>query len=199
MNAQQKTQLEQRAVIGLALVFLAALLFGPARKMLFPQQAKLPAPQLPATPVPGSLPTLMKQYQDRLDPLMDEPEPVRLAASAAQIGYSAQYLRDPFLSLLPQESAAQIAERVAGAAASPYPAPPQRPTPPPVIKLQGVIWGGPAPKAIVEGQLCGIGDVIKGAKIVGIDRQGITIEHEGQPVAYMIPDIAEGGQRPRMR
>lgn len=198
MNAQQKTQFEQRAVIGLAVIFMAALFFGPAGRMLVPRGAKLPTPHLPTASAPGSLPTLIQQYQARLEPLLNEPEPVSRPAAAAQISYSAQNLRDPFLSLLPPDPTAQAAARGSGVAASARPALPKPPAPPPVIKVQGVIWGGPAPKAIVEGKLYGIGDVIKGAKIVSIDRQGITMEHEGRPVAYVIPDIVEGGQRPRV-
>ena len=52
----------------------------------------------------------------------------------------------------------------------------------PDLNIEGLIWNSDMPQAIINGSVVKIGDYIEGVKIVGIDKKGITIEHEGQKV-----------------
>ncbi len=46
---------------------------------------------------------------------------------------------------------------------------------PPSIRVEGVIWGSARPQAIIDGEVYDIGDVVKEAEIIGIDREGVTL------------------------
>lgn len=43
------------------------------------------------------------------------------------------------------------------------------------LKVQGVIWGGELPQAIINNKVLKIGDTIESFRIVGIDRDGVTV------------------------
>ena len=47
-------------------------------------------------------------------------------------------------------------------------------TPPPVLKIEGLVWGGRFPQAIINQKVVKIGDIIEGAQIVDINREGVT-------------------------
>lgn len=47
------------------------------------------------------------------------------------------------------------------------------------LKVQGIIWGGRAPQAIINDQVLSIGDFIEGAKILSIEKKGITLSFNG--------------------
>lgn len=108
-------------------------------------------------------------------------------AGSSEPLYTAQTLRDPFDSLLSKP------------APTPEPPPqplveatslPAQPVPPPVsspsVVLQGVVWGGPEPVAIINHQVFRLGQTVGGSKIVRIDRQGVTIDVNGTPVVYAV-------------
>ncbi len=48
------------------------------------------------------------------------------------------------------------------------------------FNVQGMIWNSDRPQAIIEGQILGIGDEIKGAKIVEISKEGVKLLIEGK-------------------
>jgi hypothetical protein len=50
-----------------------------------------------------------------------------------------------------------------------------KPTPPPVLKIEGLVWGGRLPQAIINQKVVKIGDIIEGAQIVDINREGVTL------------------------
>lgn len=52
---------------------------------------------------------------------------------------------------------------------------------PPSLAIQGLIWNTDRPQAIVNESVVGIGDMLEGAKIVGIQKTGISIVYEGKP------------------
>jgi hypothetical protein len=45
----------------------------------------------------------------------------------------------------------------------------------PELKVQGLIWGGNIPQAIINGNVVAVGDVVNEARIEAIDRSGITV------------------------
>ncbi|MBI1991863.1 MAG: hypothetical protein HYY90_06035 [Candidatus Omnitrophica bacterium] len=113
---------------------------------------------------------------------------VRLAVKpSAQATYTAASLRDPLRSLLPQGPTLEPQSSAS------LPAMPERGvTPPmnlrpPTFAIQGLLWGGREPKAIIDGEVYGVGDVVQGATITSIGREGITVDLGGHSM-----DLAMG-------
>ncbi len=44
----------------------------------------------------------------------------------------------------------------------------------PTFAIQGMVWGGIKPQALINGQLCEKGDILRGAEITEITKEGIT-------------------------
>jgi hypothetical protein len=57
----------------------------------------------------------------------------------------------------------------------------------PQMKLQGLIWGGKLPQAIVNGKVVKIGDIFEGARIDAIDRSGIVVWFNGRSYTISSP------------
>ncbi|MBI4597261.1 MAG: hypothetical protein HY737_02530 [Candidatus Omnitrophica bacterium] len=90
--------------------------------------------------------------------------------------YTAQSLRDPMKSLLPQhEEMLRPARDDDGKNAKKL-----AKTPMPVLELQGVLWGGPKPSAIINSEVYGVGEAVKGVIIKSVDRTGVKVEFQGQ-------------------
>ena len=167
MDAAKKTELEKRIVIGLVGVFLLTLLFKPLRHLGSFQSAR----SSDATTVTEQV-NASKPVETLIQP---EPEPQREAPRT----YTVQELRDPLTSLFPRPAP----EPVPASPASPTPEVPPVP-PPPTLSVQGIVWGGSTPQAIINDQLYGIHDVVKGAKIIAIDREGVTMDYHGTTLHY---------------
>jgi hypothetical protein len=52
----------------------------------------------------------------------------------------------------------------------------------PKLTIEGIIWNTYMPQAIVNGQVVRIGDTVSGVKIAKIEKQGITIDYNGETV-----------------
>jgi len=78
-------------------------------------------------------------------------------AETKDIKYFGVNYRDPFLSFLPEERVEEKVEIIT----------------PPDLKLQGIVWGSPKPQAIINNTVLGKDDVIQGAKILEIKKEGI--------------------------
>jgi len=48
------------------------------------------------------------------------------------------------------------------------------------LKVTGLVWGGQKPKAIIDGNVVGIGDAVKEAKILDITKEGILFDYKGK-------------------
>ncbi len=46
------------------------------------------------------------------------------------------------------------------------------------LTVQGLIWGGSFPQAIINNKVVKVGDIIEGARIISIDKEGITVFFE---------------------
>ena len=44
----------------------------------------------------------------------------------------------------------------------------------PALRVDGMIWGSERPQAIIDGEVYDIGDVVKDAEIIGVDREGVA-------------------------
>lgn len=92
--------------------------------------------------------------------------------------YKSEDLRDPFQSVFAQEGALPGQAGAGGLAQSGQREPPS-------ISVQGIIWGTTLPQAIINDQVVKIGDMIEGAKIIGIDKAGVNIIF--QDMEYTLP------------
>lgn len=111
--------------------------------------------------------------------------PVKPSAEAT---YTASSLRDPLQSLLPQGPTLQPPSSQASLQVMPE----RGVTQPmnlnqPTFTIQGLLWGGREPKAIIDDEVYGVGDVVQGATITSIGREGITVDLGGHSM-----DLAMG-------
>lgn len=47
------------------------------------------------------------------------------------------------------------------------------------LTVTGLVWGGDEPKAIINGEIYGIGDTINDAQIIEITKEGIKVSYQG--------------------
>jgi len=89
--------------------------------------------------------------------------------------YKAQEARDPFEPYVSEEDELQASRESASKTRE------QRiERTPPDLKIQGVIWGGNFPQAIINNKVIKIGEVIEEANIKAIDKEGVTFIFEGR-------------------
>ncbi len=83
-----------------------------------------------------------------------------------QVEYKASSLRDPFKEdiLKKDKPEAEIKSPVSEPLA-----------PLPEMDVQGLIWGGNFPQAIINNKVYVVGDLIEGAEILSIDKKGIKL------------------------
>ena len=105
-------------------------------------------------------------------------------------------LKNPFLSLMPKpkpKPVIVVKKTAPMVVIKPKLKPKPKPRPvvvkppvPPVLKLDGMVWGELNPQAIIDGEVLGVGDKIKGAKIVSITRKGVKLDYNGVKVILTI-------------
>ena len=191
MDAEHKTKAEQKIFAVLLVVFLIILVTGPLKQLGFFRRAA--APRSTTTSLHGdvkmsqSLQVSVQEYQKKMDQevtsLQDTPQPE--VASPSVVNYTAQDLRDPLKSLLPPVPSPRTELRSTDASA---PVVAQSPKPSPaVLQIQGLFWGGTQPQAIINHRVYRVGESVEGAKIVTIDRAGVTLDHQGSTLVYPAP------------
>ena len=83
---------------------------------------------------------------------------------AKKVEYTSGNLRDPFES--PFEMGDEVAtESVVGL---------------PQLQVQGMIWGSAMPQAIVNNTIVKIGEIVDGAEILDIRKEGVYVLYEGK-------------------
>lgn len=200
MSAGKRAELEKKGVAGLVILFLITLAMGPLKSLgLMKGRLSNSAGGAPSVNA-GQSKSLLSLLQSRRDKIN---APANLAVAvpppdppAPPAAYTAQTLRDPLRSLLPgasqqgakSHSDGQASQAAGGASAAM--------AAPPALQLQGLLWGGRQPRAIINGRVYTVDDEIEGAKIISIDRRGVTIEHHGKPVLYppVSSSIARAGE-----
>lgn len=90
--------------------------------------------------------------------------------------YDAEGLKDPFSDPFKGEDKPITTEK---------PVAPISAEPPPSFTIQGTIWEGKIPLAIVNNKVVKEGDTLEGAKIKTIEKKGITILFKGKE--YNVP------------
>ncbi|MBI3324217.1 MAG: hypothetical protein HYZ92_02960 [Candidatus Omnitrophica bacterium] len=165
--------LQQLVVIGLLGGFVMLLIRQMTVLGLVGGKAQ-PPPQAmtPVGPYHATVPQIVKNVEEH-----EEAVAARINTAsqpAAQVvKYTAESLRDPFVNLLP--GPVPPPSHSAGSAGSRASAVP----PAPDLVVQGVIWGGMRPQALVNDGVYDLGDTIKEATIVDIRRDGITVSTNG--------------------
>jgi len=84
-----------------------------------------------------------------------------------KIEYKAQGLKDPFLPIGQEKEITGFKAHVS-----------DRAKPLPELTLQGLVWGGVFPQAIINNQLVKIGDLIGEAEVVEIEKEGVTLLYD---------------------
>ena len=183
METAKKTDVEKRFIIVLLCILAVSLWWGLNSAGLIKLPAK--AASTPSPAAPAAIPPAVREVQDTAtSPVQPEAgaRPPR-ATPRERPTYTAGALRDPFQSLLPggpkkfevrpsQEPGRVTASGEAGL---------------PTLTIQGLIWGGPKPKAIIDNEVYGVGDVVRGATITAIGPEGITLELQGRIIRVAIP------------
>mgnify|MGYP001561456780 CR=1 FL=1 len=102
------------------------------------------------------------------------PKTVEAAEATAQEGsqgankieYKSEDLRDPF-----QEEKIEIKEQ-------PQEQIETKPLPP--LQIQGIVWGGSFPQAIINNKVVRVGDTIEGVRITDINKNGVIVFFENR-------------------
>jgi hypothetical protein len=186
MQVAKKAQLEQRAVIGLSGLLAVTLLLALNNMGLLRRRA---APATVAAVIEGvnptraTLPVIMQERQQQLDAVVQLPQPDPAPKGPERPAtYAAHELRDPMESLLPrQDSGTGHGLGMAGEAVE---AGQPREAEPPKLELQGFVWQGREPQAIINNTLVRVGESVGGATIVSIERRGVTVEYRGTTQLY---------------
>ena len=168
MDAAQKAKFEQRMVLILLLIFVAAL-FHTLKRL-----GVLGGKRAPGKP-PGALTTTIQQLQRHEEAIQ------QLEGGAPPLvpveEYTAEGMRDPLASLLTGSVQGPTPSSPAGVPTAPA-APGETPKPP-AVTIQGIIIGE-RPQAIIDRTLYHVGDTVQGvARVVAIDRSGVILEVQG--------------------
>ncbi|MFA5115171.1 MAG: hypothetical protein WC469_03805 [Candidatus Omnitrophota bacterium] len=120
-----------------------------------------------------------------------DPETVSGAKLKSGIEYKAEGLADPFIDFKTEKKKEDTHKT-------------EKLKPLPSLVVQGMIWGGNLPQAIINNKVLTIGDAIEGVKIKSIDKEGISVLFEGQLYKIASPaetnygnlkNIQEGGKK----
>jgi hypothetical protein len=189
MDAAKKAAFEKRLVMGLAGVFLVTFVMGPLRSMGLFRRRAAPAGRASVEPVTvgQSVGVMMEERWQQLTPAVEVQRSAQPPSLPEQPpAYTAQDLRDPLKNLFPDAPKAQAAG-VAPDGSSPPP------PPPPSLQVQGLLWGGREPKAVINDQVYGVNDVVDGATILEINRHGVTTDYRGTTVFYAPSSVSQSG------
>ena len=113
--------------------------------------------------------------------------------------YAAGALRDPLKSFLPQASSTSpqpTPHAMSSTETGPRAVSPARPERPPLraLNIQGLLWGGPRPQAIINERVYGVGDAVADGTITSITRLGVTLDYHGTPVFFSRASNSKGQQ-----
>ena len=107
----------------------------------------------------------MKKIEEELSP-----KAPRMSIERPKVEYVAKDLRDPFNpgGLTQEKAPEQKFQKTE-----------MHKEEPPSLSVQGLVWGGSLPQAIINHKVVKEGDTVEGAKIIKIDKEGITVFFKG--------------------
>lgn len=92
------------------------------------------------------------------------------------VEYTADSQRDPFRSLI-------VEAKGTGQDESYVPGGEELPT----LTVQGLVWGGKFPQAIINNKVVKIGDIIEGAQVANIEKGGVRLLFKGKNYSLSSP------------
>lgn len=95
------------------------------------------------------------------------------------IKYKSGGLKDPFQNPLIELDKPVVKPEAAGV----------KEGPPPSLIVQGLIWGGNLPQAIVNNKVVKVGDTVDGARVISIDKDGVTVLFEERQYRFSPSNI----------
>lgn len=104
-----------------------------------------------------------------------------------KIEYQAQNFRDPF--------EAYRKDAPLPSSVSVLPAPEEKVLPLPDLTIQGAIWGGSLPQAIINNRVLKLEEVIEPPKVVKIEKEGITVLYSGRQYNLSLPGQMSLGEK----
>jgi len=99
------------------------------------------------------------------------------ALTKQKVEYHAEGIRDPFKPLKIELEEATSEEETTQTL--------------PDLKIQGVVWGGSLPQAIINNKVVKVGDTIEKAKVIDINKDGITVLFSGRKYNIYSPAAAD--------
>jgi len=102
----------------------------------------------------------------------------RIVLLRPKVEYTSENFEDPF-RLLPEtkiktEDSLEVKEEL---------------TPPELI-VSGLVWGSDSPLAIINGQVCKVGDMIENARIESIDKNGVVVEFDWRKFTLPVNNLS---------
>ncbi len=173
-----KTQIQTTVVVVLLLAFLG--LWVMTRKTTQPFVVPQPQPLAPAPPAP---------------PATSPPSNLPAPPGSPSLVEEPVVERDPFdlPDLLKEVLRQRQREREeAGRHKNERPVTSEVPTPPqpPPLSLQGIFWGTPRPQALINRRILSVGDTIEGARVMAINREGVTVSFQGEQLLLKLPQLS---------
>ena len=103
---------------------------------------------------------------------------------ANKIEYTSEGLRDPF-----QKEKIERKEQ---------PQQPMQISPLPALQIQGIVWGGSLPQAIINNKVVRVGDTMGGVRIIDINKSGVSVFFENREynLSTSSPISAQGLNNP---
>jgi len=65
---------------------------------------------------------------------------------------------------------------------------------PPELIVSGLVWGSNSPLAIINGQVCKVGDMIENARIESIDKNGVVVEFDWRKFTLPVNNLSIPGK-----
>lgn len=100
--------------------------------------------------------------------------------SRPQVEYKSRQLRDPFQSYLTKDKATLSQPQEASNLAQPK-------INLDALEVQGIIWGGKMPQAIINNKVLVVGDLVDGFPISSIDKGGVSLNVAGEIIDLSAP------------
>jgi len=97
--------------------------------------------------------------------------------------YTSGSLRDPFKPYIVKEETKATEYR-------------STQEPPPKLAIQGIIWGGSLPQAIINNTVVKVGDIIEEARVLEINKEGVTVFFKSRQYKLASPGLSGGAQTP---
>ena len=111
------------------------------------------------------------------DPTIAQVDQQSIGLSRPKIGYTAQDFADPFRLLPKTEAKTDNRQEFKKELVLPE------------LMVTGLVWGSSSPLAIINGQVCKVGDTIENARIENISKNGVVVEFDWRkftlPIAYI--------------